>query len=201
MQKTTHAIAALFAILITATCNAVEPWRIDQATDPITDETTYMVSTPGSKVTMSEYLAYQPELVIRITPKNATASGGMMYKADIMISIETDGLRRGNTPITIRYDRDAPSTEDWDTSTDRHAAFFPDWKSAMSKLGTSTNLTVRYTTTLGYIRTTRFDVRNLKPTLKEVKRRYMATRQPTNQPTRSHVKTNDDQRVGKRVGI
>lgn len=41
----------------------------------------------------------------------------------------------------------------------------------------------------------------MRPTLKEVKRRYMATRQPTNQPTRSHVKTNDDQRVGKRVGI
>jgi hypothetical protein len=200
-MKTTDTFTAVIAtILMTLTCNAVEPWRITQATDPMTDETSYMVYTTGSEVTMSEYLAYRPNLVIKITPKNATKSGSMTYTADIMLSIETDGLRRGNTPITTRYDRNAPTTEDWDTSTDRRAAFAPNWKTTMRNIVSSTNLLVRYTTTLGHVRTTRFDVRNLQPTLKEVKRRYIASDQPTIEPSGSHVKTKEVKRVGKRVG-
>ena len=118
-MKTTDTFTAVIAtILMTLTCNAVEPWRINKSIDPMTDELTYHVHTVGSKVSIDEYMSYNPELVIRIKPKNLTESGGMKYQADIMVVIETDGLRRGNTPITTRYDRNAPTTEDWDTSTD-----------------------------------------------------------------------------------
>lgn len=185
MKKTdTFTFTALFAtILITATCNAVEPWCIDKSIDPMTDELTYMVYTVGSKVFIDEYMSYKPELVIRIKPQNLTESGGMQYLADIMVVIETDGLTRRNTTIMTRYDRNAPTTEVWNTSTDRRAAFAPSWKTAMRNIASSTNLLVRYTTTLGHERTTRFDVRNLQPTLKEVKRRYISTHPPVKSPT------------------
>ena len=179
MEIKAKTLSLIVTLLIATICNAVEPWRINKSIDPMTDELTYIVYTVGSKVSIGEYLSYNPELVFRIKPKNLTESGGMKYKADIMFVIETDGLRSENAQIMTRYDRNAPTTEYWDTSTDRHAAFAPDWQAAMRNIESSTNLLIRYTTTLGHVRTTRFDVRNLLPTLKEVKRSYMASGKAT----------------------
>jgi hypothetical protein len=73
-----------------------------------------------------------------------------------------------------RFDREKPTTALWNTSADRHAAFAPDWKGTIAKLSAATNLTVRYTTTLGAVRTATFDVSGLTNALKQVKTRFLS---------------------------
>jgi hypothetical protein len=149
------------------------PWRISETVDEMTDEISYFVYTPGSVVRLTEYMSYRPDLVVKVTPKGTTNAGVMKYVGDIMIQIETDAFNRSKCEITTRYNREKPTTELWTTSTDRHAAFPPDWKQTISKLSAATNFTVRYVTTLGYVRTSTFDVTGLTNALKQVKSRHL----------------------------
>lgn len=148
------------------------PWKITYSSDEMTDETSYYVYTTGSLVRMTEYMSYRPDLVMKVTPKGETPTGGIKYDGDIMIQIETDGLNRGQCEMVTRFNREKPTTEFWQTSTSRHAAFSPDWKATLAKLTAATNLTVRYVTTLGHVRTSTFDVTGLTNALKQVKTMY-----------------------------
>ena len=167
----------MFATLALSATAAERPascaWQISESADAMTDEISYYVHTPGSTVRMTEYMSYRPELVVKVTPKGTTATGGMKYTGDVMIQIETDGFDRSQCEIMTRYNRDKPTAELWQTSTSRHAAFAPDWQQTISKLSAATNLTVRYTTTLGHVRTSTFDVTGLKDALKQVKARHL----------------------------
>lgn len=155
------------------------PWRISEETDEINDEKSYYITASGSAVEISDYLSYRPMIVFKITPVGKTTSGGMTYAGKIYLVIETDGLTRGECGMCTRYDKNKATVEEWNTSTDRHAAFSPNWKSELAKLTSATNLTVRYITTLGNIRTSTFDVRGLSNALHQVNVKYLATNPPT----------------------
>ena len=150
------------------------PWKIDESTDAITDETSYYVFTTGSKVG-DDLMHYAPDLVVRVTPKGLTPTGGMKYKPEIMIQLgDFDGIDRHGCELTLRYDKRKPIVETWIPSTSRHAMFAPDDSKTLKRLTASTNLTVRFTTTLGHVRTSTFDVRGLTAAMKQVKTRYMS---------------------------
>lgn len=171
MRRTILTIA--IALAATSARTDAAPWQISRTVDEMTDEISYLVHTPGSVVRMTEYMSYRPELVVKVTPKGANASGGMKYVGDVYFAIETDGLMRGQSEVVTRFDREKPTTALWNTSTDRHAAFAPDWKGTIAKLSAATNLTVRYVTTLGAVRTATFDVSGLTNALKQVKSQYL----------------------------
>lgn len=175
---------AALSIIATASACAGEPvvgtpWRISESVDEINDEKSYYVAASGSTVQIDEYLSYKPKIILKITPIGKNASSGMTYVGEIYLSIETDGLTRGTCGMCTRYDKNKATVEEWNTSTDRHAAFSPNWKSELAKLTSSTNLAVRYITTLGNIRTSIFDVHGLTNALHQVKVKYLATNPPT----------------------
>ena len=158
---------------------AVTPWQVRESTDEITDETSYYVFTTGSKVG-DGLMHYAPDLVIRVKPKGLTPTGGMKYKPEIMIRLgDFDGVNRHGCELTLRYDKRKPIVETWIPSTDRRAMFAPDDMKTLSCLEASTNLIIRFTTTLGYVRTSTFDVHGLTNALHQVKAKYLATNPPT----------------------
>ena len=169
--RTRTFIAAATILTIAAMLRA--EWNIDEKTDEMTDEKSYFVSCRGSMVAEADMIGYRPALVLKVMPKKKTDTGAMLYNGDLMFMVETDAFRRNHDEIALRFNRDKPVVETWDTSTDRHALFAPDWKTTLRKLSASTNLTVRYVTTLGHVRTTRFETAGLTNTLRQVKKRYL----------------------------
>lgn len=149
-------------------------WQVHESTDEITDETSYYVFTTGSKVG-DGLMHYAPDLVIRVKPKGLTPTGGMKYKPEIMIQLgDFDGINRHGCELTLRYDRRKPLVETWIPSTDRRAMFAPDDMKTLKRLEVSTNLTARFTTTLGRVRTSTFNVTGLTNALEQVKTRYLS---------------------------
>lgn len=171
----TRLIIAATIIAIAAFLRA--EWNIDEMTDEMTDEKYYFVSCFGSVVSMTDTMKYRPALVVKVTPKKMTDTGAMLYNGGFMFSIEIDAFKRNQDEIALRFNRDKPIVETWNTSTDRHSLFSPDWKATLRKLSASTNLTVRYITTLGHVRTTRFDTTGLTNTLKQVKKKYLKAKE------------------------
>lgn len=187
MQQTAKRIAAAIMVAAISAATAADlllidntaPWQITESTDEITDEKTYYVYSTGSKVG-DELLHYRPDLVVRIIPKGLTPTGKMMCKPAIMIQLgDFDGVDRGGCDMILRYDKRKPVTETWAPSTNRRAVFSPNDKKTLSQLKASTNLIVRFTTTLGHVRTSTFDVRGLTNALHAVKLKYLATNPPT----------------------
>lgn len=147
-------------------------WQIVETTDEMTDTKSYLIGTSGTKVE-DGYLAYRPDLIVRIQPLKKPKSGKMKYTSDVMISFsDWDGIRRDGCELVQRYDKRKPLTETWLASTDRRAAFAPDSAKMIRRLNVTTNLTVRWETTLGKIRTSTFNVQGFKETLDEVTRRF-----------------------------
>lgn len=170
------AFLATFALAATSARTDSAPWQIQESTDPITDETSYYVFSTGSKVG-DNIMHYAPDLVVRVTPKDLMPTGGMKYKPEIMLQLgDFDAVDRHGCELTMRYDKRKPIVETWIPSTDRHAMFAPDDKETLKRLKVSTNLTARFTTTLGYVRTSTFNVGGLTNALKQVKTRFESRR-------------------------
>ena len=172
----TFALAAPFTRIDAAASDpfADTSWQLLESTDEITDETSYYVFTTGSKVG-DGLMHYTPDLVIRVKPKGLTPTGGMKYKPEIMIQLgDFDGVDRHGCELTLRYDKRKPLVETWIPSTDRRAMFAPDNMKTLKRLEVSTNLTARFTTTLGHVRTSTFNVTGLTNALEQVKTRYLS---------------------------
>lgn len=147
-------------------------WQIVETTDEMTDKKSYIIGTSGTKVE-DGYLAYRPDLIVRIRPLKKSKSGKMKYTSDVMISFsDWDGIRRDGCEMVQRYDKRKPLAETWSASTSRHAAFAPDSAKMIRRLNVTTNLTVRWETTLGKIRTSTFNVQGFKESLDEVTCRF-----------------------------
>ena len=161
-----------FAALVTSAVLA--EWKISSEADDITDEVYYLIATDAAPVEASELARYTPSLCFKIRPQNLTAEGKMRYKCDAIISID-EAFTRGETEIITRFDRAKPTTQSWPTSTSRRAAFAPNGFAFMHSVAGATNLTVRFTTTLGHVRTIKFSVADFKAAMTEVVARYKKT--------------------------
>ena len=159
----------LFALAFASCCSASAEWSIKPVTDPMSDQTSYLVATFGDPYSVTEYLREHPALIIELTPVELLTSGGLKYKSETYFALKSDGLRRSGIIATVRFDKNPP--EDWPcgTSTDRRAAFFPKDRDPVVRLSSATNLLIRFETTLGAVRTLHFDVSGLKSKLIELK--------------------------------
>lgn len=123
--------------------------------DPMTDVTTYSVSIAGER--MVDNVSYTPRLIVRVKPTAYARSAKKLdYTAEVYVAFEADGARRNSQTVEIRFDKDAPITADCATSTDRRAFWLP--AGSLERLFNVNRLTVRYTTTLGAVRTYYFNV-------------------------------------------
>lgn len=168
---------------LAALCLAIDaysaPWSVREHTDDITDELSYLVVQPASDaIEIMPLVTYRPAIVLQVVPNGFTPTGGMTYKADAILKIDSEGLVRSGTDVTIRFDKDPPTTAHWESSTDRRAAFHPKPSSFISNLLSHTNLIVRYATTLGDIRTSKFDITELQSALQKVKALYSKQKPP-----------------------
>ena len=98
----------------------------------------------------------------------------MRHKCDAIISID-EGFTRGETEIITRFDKAKATAQNWPTSTSRRAAFAPQPFEFLRAVAGATNLTVRFTTTLGDVRTIKFSVADFKAAMNEVVARYKKT--------------------------
>lgn len=166
---------ALSIIALFATLTASAGWEINTITDPMTDKVSYSISTPGDPVDTG-FFKYRPWLHFRITPVAYDRAKNLMsYTAETLFSIEGDGLRRGSTDAMIRFDKQPAKTVTVSTSTDRRAGFFEPGLKYLNAAESATNILIRYTTTLGAVRTTRFTVSGLHDQIQQVKRRHAAS--------------------------
>ena len=146
-------------------------WTIVTVDDPMTDAKKYSIVTKGDPVQLTDFMQYVPELHVRVTPISYDAkTNRMRYSWEVFFAIETEGLRRGESPAKIRFDKNPAEDVTITASTDRRAGFFAPKSKMLDKIAASTNLLVRFSTTLGAVRTVKFPVAGLIPKLKEVKR-------------------------------
>ena len=156
-----------FSIILTVSAS----WQINTITDEMTDVTSYAISTAGTEVDTGMIVKYQPWLHFRITPVAFDREKNQMhYRAETFFAIEHEGLKRGSTDAMIRYDKHPAETVTVTTSTERRAGFFKPGMDYLQKALSATNVTIRYTTTLGGIRTSRFNVSGLLDQLRSVKK-------------------------------
>ena len=146
-------------------------WTIVTVDDPITDAKKYSIVTQGDPVKVTDFMQYIPELYVRVTPISYDAkTDRMQYSSEVFFAIQSEGLRRGESSAKIRFDKNPAEDVTITASTDRRAGFFASKDKLIDKLSTSTNLLIRFSTTLGAVRTIKFPVAGLMPKLKEVKR-------------------------------
>lgn len=152
----------IIGIIAAATIIAADPcfaeWQSKTTTDPITDERAVTIAAPGDKILMSDFLDYVPYICIRIQPHKRKPG---KFEAETYFAIQTEGIRRGDSEIIVRFDRDKARTETVTASTDRRAGFFARPAPLVREMLAHTNMTIRYETTLGNIRTTTFNLSNL----------------------------------------
>lgn len=142
----------------------------------MSDQTSYLVATDGEPYAVSEYLQEVPALIVEVTPFELSKSGALKYKYEVYFQLKSDGLRRSGIVAMLRFDKSAAEKWECETSSDRRSAFFPHSKKPLERIGSATNLLVRFQTTLGHERTLRFNVSGLKDKLRELKARVVADR-------------------------
>lgn len=146
-------------------------WTIVTVDDPMTDAKKYSIVTQGDAVKLTDFMQYVPELYVRVTPISYDAkTDRLKYSSEVFFAIQTEGLRRGESPAKIRFDKNPAEDVTFTASTDRRAGFFANTNHLIAQMSTSTNLLIRFSTTLGAVRTIKFPVAGLMPKLKEVKR-------------------------------
>ena len=173
MKHTFITGGALFFCALTAFAD----WTIVPTTDDMTDVTKYCIVTTGEPVAITDFMKYTPELYFRITPIEYNAkTDRMSYLSEVFFAIQTEGLRRGESQVKIRFDRKPAQDVTVTASTERRAGFFANPFGFISEATASTNLLIRFTTTLGAVRTLKFRIDGLTDQLKEVKKRFKANR-------------------------
>ena len=173
MRHTFITGGALFFCALTAFAD----WTIVPTTDEMTDVTKYSIVTTGDPVAITDFLKYTPELYFRITPVDYNAkTDKMFYRSEVFFAIQTEGLRRGESQVKIRFDRKPVQDVTVTASTERRAGFFGNPSGFISEATASTNLLVRFTTTLGAVRTLKFRVDGLMDQMKAVKKTFRDNR-------------------------
>lgn len=173
----TAAIASDEVVTDSHTINGTK-WELDEQTDEITDDVSYLlsvVSRESAKSEMRNLFGDEIRIVVRIKPKGHTKSGGIKYKPTVSIYNSGTSFDVDNTEIITRYDRKKAKAENWETIPPKYKiAVAPDSMIALKQLIASTNLTIRFQTILGETKTQTFDISGLTNALKDVKARYTA---------------------------
>lgn len=155
--KTTQTAAAP-----SAAPGAFASWKSGRYSDPMSDETCYIYTLDGPRVKVNSLVDYIPRLVLQLTPVQYSRSSDTvtLFKREVLVKIETEGMHRGTQELEYRIDNAEPVKISATTTDDRRAAFLP--SAIFSKLDGAKTLVVRFNTTLDDTRTLRFNLSGFK---------------------------------------
>ena len=146
-------------------------WTVEKHIDEMTDARTYIIWTTGTVVQVNSLVSYVPQLQFRIRPVTWYAMlNQLKFSCEAAFAIETEGFTRNGVPVMLRLDDEKPYSETWNPSTDRRVAFSPTPQPFLALAREKKMLRIRYGTTLGDIRTTRFELAGLDGAIAELKR-------------------------------
>lgn len=174
-MKATLALLTLAALASLHVCAA---WQVGRHLDPITDDVSYTVSTPGERLNEDSWLAdNHPVLVFRIIPHFVNRKTNTL-KAEILAHVyfDPDGIPRNGCTALVRFDSNTAKMFYMEPSTDRRAAFFSpeDSRHVYTAARKSSVMLMRIETTLGHIRTFRFDLAGLPDALATARQRIFS---------------------------
>lgn len=137
---------------------AFPAWRFGRYSDPMSDETSYIYTLDGLRVAIDSLVDYVPRLVLQLSPVQFSRSSNSvtLFKREVLVGIETEGMHRDKQPLEYRIDNAEPVSIDAPTTTDRRGAFLP--SAVFAKLDGAKTLVVRFETTLGEVRVLRFNL-------------------------------------------
>lgn len=148
------------------TANAA--WTTTKIVDEMTDATKYFLSTEGTKIQIDDLSSYTPELCVRIAPIGYdVTTDTMSYKHEQFFTIKIEGLKRSGDAVQLRFDSAPAVSTVYSASTDRRAGFFNG--EILKRIFSSTNVLLRFETTLGAVRTTRFNTVGLVDAMRKLK--------------------------------
>lgn len=165
--------ALTFFASVLAAHVACATWNIEETVDEMTDTKRYILTTLGETVQVNKWLRYRPTLIVRLTPQKSKG-GKITFKHETFIDTDVDSVDRYGIDAAVRFDSEEPTVWQLSPSTDRGAAFFINEKAIFKKLREADWMLFRYETTLGSIRTYRFDLTGLREALLDVKSRALA---------------------------
>lgn len=141
---------------------AFASWKSGRYSDPMSDETCYIYTLDGPRVKVNSLVDYIPRLVLQLTPVQYSKSSDAvtLFKREVLVKIEAEGMHRGTQELEYRIDNAAPVKISAATTDDRRAAFLP--SAIFSKLDGAKTLVVRFNTTLDDTRTLRFNLSGFK---------------------------------------
>jgi len=129
-------------------------WQVVTQRDEMTDAETCEVVASGERVDAGAF-GYVPTIRVRMTAE------GERVKEEAYFTIETEGLRRGRFEGQVRFDTNAVETVAFVSSTERRAGFFADGSGTVAKMAKARTMRIRFVTTLGAVRTLKFDLSGL----------------------------------------
>lgn len=160
----------ILALVCMSAITSSAEWTVEKHIDEMTDVVQYIVWTTGTVVQIDSLLDYTPQLQLRlISPKHKSDTDDIIAKFEMLLVIETDGLVRSGAEVLYRIDNEEAVHEIWTPSTDRRGAFSPHPHMLYKKLKDAKTLRIRYVTTFGNIRTTRFDVSGIQDAIQKIK--------------------------------
>lgn len=175
---------AILALVLMSAITSSAEWKVEKHIDEMTDVVQYIVWTSGTVVQIDSLLDYTPQLQLRLTsPKYKSDTDDIAAKFDLLLVIDTDGLNRRGAEVLYRIDNDEAVHEIWTPSTERHGAFSPHPRMLYKKLKDAKTLRIRYVTTLGNIRTTRFDVSGIQRAMQKIKEEVRLIAPDNNSPS------------------
>ena len=146
----------------TSAPGAFASWKSGRYSDPMSDETCYIYALDGLRVEVNSLVDYIPRLVLQLTPLQYSRSSDAvtLFKREVLVRIETEGMHRGTQELEYRIDNAEPVKISATTTDDRRAAFLP--SAIFSQLDGAKTLVVRFTTTLDDTRTLCFNLSGFK---------------------------------------
>lgn len=169
--KAIYHLASVFGLLCAFGSDRPH-WRIDEDVDRMSDRVTYILHIDGDPVAITPYLKEPPSLVLQITP---TDNG--KYFVDVLIRLRTNMFSRNGAMVDVRFDKGEVVSSYWKPSQLRDSVFAPNPNKLLPSLRNSKILSVRYVTSLDYVRATSFRLSGLNAAIADVKRRVKARKE------------------------
>ena len=136
-----------------APASPADAWRVGRSRDDMTDAVTYIMALDGLKIEEG-ILEYTPRLVIQLS--QAALRSGDFSSAECLVAIEPEAVKRAGVVADVRIDQNPVEKISMSAGQKRSSVFFPN--GFAKRLDGARTLIVRFETSLGSVRTLRFNI-------------------------------------------
>ena len=128
-------------------------WKVGRSRDDMTDAVTYILALDGLRIE-DGIVNYTPRLALQL-PQSARTSGDFSA-AECIVRIEPEAIHRSGVTAEVRFDQNPVEKIALEAGQDRSSVFFP--AGFVKRLDGARTLIVRFDTSLGKVRTLRFNL-------------------------------------------